>query len=245
MVDLSEKWKIKLNDSKCHVIHFGKNNPRNVYTMGSGTLEEIEEEKDLGVTIHKSAKSSNQCIKAAKKGNQVLGQLARVLISKDQDTIMRLYKTYVRPHLEYSTPVWSPYLQKDIQVLERVQRRATRMISGVGKKLYDERLAIAGLTTLEERRLRGDMIEVFKMKTGLVRTSLELKMVSDSHSMNTRGSAQDHMEIQRANTEQRRHFFTQRVANPWNGLPTEVRGPTSLNGFKNVYDKFKSTGRHT
>ena len=79
---------------------------------------------------------------------------------KDKELILQLYKSLVRPRLEYCIQAWRPYLKKD--VLERVQKTATKMISGLSEMGYEERLKILGLTTLETRRLRGDLIEVFK-----------------------------------------------------------------------------------
>ena len=80
---------------------------------------------------------------------------------------MNLYKSLVRPHLEYCVQAWRPHLKKDIDCLEKVQRRAPRMIAGYGRMKYDVRLKQAGLTTLETRRERADMLEVFKIVKGL------------------------------------------------------------------------------
>ena len=80
--------------------------------------------------------------------------------------VIPLYKTIVRPHLEYCIQAWRPYRKKDIDMLERVQRRATKMIQKLRNISYEMRLKECGLTTLETRRLRGDQIEVFKILNG-------------------------------------------------------------------------------
>ena len=85
---------------------------------------------------------------------------------KEKEQIMLLYKTIVRPHLEYCIQAWRPYRKKDIDMLERVQRRATKMIPKLRNISYEMRLKECGLTTLETRRLRGDQIEVFKILNG-------------------------------------------------------------------------------
>ena len=85
---------------------------------------------------------------------------------RDKDVILQLYKSLVRPHLEYSIQAWRPHFQKDIDLIEGVQRRATKLISDVKDKSYENRLRILNLTTLETRRLRGDLIEVFKIFKG-------------------------------------------------------------------------------
>ena len=80
--------------------------------------------------------------------------------------IIPLYKAIVRPHLEYCIQAWNSYLRKDVDMLEKIQRRATKLIPGLRDLTYEERLKECGLTTLETRRLRGDQIEVFKIFNG-------------------------------------------------------------------------------
>ena len=87
--------------------------------------------------------------------------IRRTIVTKDKDTILRLYKSLVRPQLEYCIQVWSPYLKQDIDKLEKVQKRAKKMIQGYKDLIYEERLIRCGLTMLEKRRSRGDLIEVY------------------------------------------------------------------------------------
>ena len=115
----------------------------------------VVKEKYLGVTMNANMKVSEQCRIAASKGNQVLGMIRRNITYKDTILIVPLYKAIVRPHLEYCVQAWSPYLRKDIDMLERIQRRATKLIPGLRDLRYEERLKEYGLTTLETRRLRG------------------------------------------------------------------------------------------
>ena len=74
------------------------------------------------------------------------------MVRREKSIIINFYKTLVRPHLEYCVQTWSPDLQKDKNILEKVQRRATKMIKGLEKLQYEERLRECGLTTLEKRR---------------------------------------------------------------------------------------------
>ena len=117
---------------KCSVMHMGKCNKKCKYNIGGVTLRVSEEERDLGVIMHISAKPSRQCMEAAKKTNRILG----MKVSREQDVVLRLYKSLVRPHLEYCVQSWSPYLRQDR--LDRIQRRATKMIRGLGKFTYEE-----------------------------------------------------------------------------------------------------------
>ena len=100
---------------------------------------------------------SEQCRIAASKGNQVLGMIRRNITCKEKSLIAPLYKAIVRPHLEYCIQAWNPHLRKYIDMLEKIQRRSTKLIPGLRDLRYEERLKECGLTTLETRRLRGGM----------------------------------------------------------------------------------------
>ena len=150
IVKWSEKWQMKFNVEKCKVMHLGNKNLNLDYCMEGRILEKVKEEKDLGIIISENFKVHGQCVKAAKKGNQVLGLIKRTITCKNKEIIIKLYKALVRPHLEYCGQAWRPHLRGDINMLEKVQRRATRMIEGCKGKEYNERLKIAGLTTLEK-----------------------------------------------------------------------------------------------
>ena len=100
-------------------------------------------------------KVSEQCRIAASKDNQILRLIRRNITYKEKGLIVPLYKAIVRPHLEYCIHAWKPYLRKDIDMLEKVQRRATKLIPGLRDLSCEERFRECGLTTLETRRLRG------------------------------------------------------------------------------------------
>ena len=166
LVKWSEKWQMLFNFGKCKCLHIGPGNTNMTYEMGGSILSTTVKEKDLGVTMNANMKVSEQCRIAASKGNQVLGMIRRNISYKDKSLIVPLYTAIVRPHLEYCIQAWSPYLRKDIDMLEKIQRRATKLIPGLRDLRYEERLKECGLTTLETRRLRGDQIEVFKILNG-------------------------------------------------------------------------------
>ena len=100
---------------------------------------------------------------AAKKVNCVSGMIKRNIKCKNADIIMRLYKSLVLPRWEYCIQAWSPYHKNDIEVLERVQKRATQIVYGYGDLNYKDRLSLLELTSLEDRSVRGDLIEAFKL----------------------------------------------------------------------------------
>ena len=166
LVKWSEKWQMLFNFWKCKCLHTGHRNLNVNYKMGDTVLGTTVKEKDLGVTISADMKVSEQCGIAASKGNQILGLIRRNITYKEKKLIIPLYKAIVRPHLEYCIQAWRPYRKKDIDTLERIQRRATKIIPELRDLSYEERLKECGLTTLETRRLRGDQIEVFKILNG-------------------------------------------------------------------------------
>ena len=95
-------------------------------------------------------KVSEQCGVAASKGNQILGLIRRNITYKDKKLIIPLYRAIVRPHLEYCIQAWRPYRKKYIDTLERIQRRATKMIPELSDLSYEERLKECGLTLINE-----------------------------------------------------------------------------------------------
>ena len=136
------------------------------YKMGDTVLGTTVKEKDLGVTISTDMKDSEQLFIAASKGNQILGLIRRNITYKDKMLIIPLCKEIVRPHLEYCIQAWRPYRKKDIDTLERIQRRATKIIPELRDLSYEEHLTECGLTTLETRKLREGQTEVFKILNG-------------------------------------------------------------------------------
>jgi hypothetical protein len=168
--DWAEKWQLKFNVSKCGVVHYGKQKVSYTYSMRDGLsrsdLEIKDEEKDLGVVFDPSLKFSKHVGKVANKANRIAGLIRRTFTHMDENMFLLLYKTLVRPHLEYANCVWNPFLQQDIDKLEKVQRRATKMIPAFKDLPYSSRLERLNLPTLAFRRHRGDMIQVFKILHG-------------------------------------------------------------------------------
>ena len=245
LFEWSCEWQMLFNFDKCHVLQFGSTNPRNTYTINGHELLHVEE-KDLGVLINSSDTPSRQVHAAAMKGNQVLGQLLRTFTYRDRHTFVRLYQQYVRPHLEYFVQAWSPWLQQDIDLLENVQRRAMRSISGLSGS-YEEKLKELKMYSLKDRRNRGDMIETYKIVHRIedVNPSAYFTFPAAYHatrqavSVREDGTVLPTYGLQKgpSRLELRAQFFTQRVINNWNSLPLEVKNSTSTNAFKNNYDR--------
>ena len=128
------------NVDKCKVMHIGFNNNMAKYEMNGQFLEEVTEERNLGVIIRSDLKCSSQCTKAVNTANRVLGMIRRIFCVRDKNIILLLYKAMVRPHLEYSVQACRPHFRGDIDLLEGVQRRATKLITSIINKTYDDRL---------------------------------------------------------------------------------------------------------
>ena len=161
--------------------------------------------------------------------------IKRSFLCKDREIVLQLYKSLVRPHLEYCVQTWRPHLQKDIDLIEGVQRRATKMIPNLKNKSYEERLNILNLTTLETRRLRGDLIEVFKICKGF--DSLEPSLFFKFSTAPTRGHMLKLVKP-RCHLDVRKFSFAHRVVDIWNSLDNSIIACNSINGFKNRIDKF-------
>lgn len=232
----SEDWQMQFNVDKCAVIHMGHRNQQNEYSLGSNKLQKLTVERDLGIIIDNSAKFSEQCNAAIKSANSVLGMIRRSITCKSKEIIVSLYKTLVRPKLEYCVQAWRPFLKKDVIGLEKIQHRATKMIKECRGLKYEERLLMTGLTTLDDRRTRGDMIEVFKIIKGIDKVNYWdfFQLAANSR---TRGHRYK-LAKSRSKLEIRRNFFSQRVTNNWNDLPKTVVEAETVNSFKNRYDKY-------
>ena len=229
----SQDWLMLFNIKKCKVMHLGQNNMHVSYKLGGETLSTVDEEKDLGVIIQSDLKVSAQCLKAVKSSKRILGLICRNFSNHSADIIIKLYKSMVRPHLEYCIQAWRPHYQKDIILLENVQRRATKLIQGFRDIKYEERLQLTGLTTLETRRLRGDLIEIFKMLKGFDKVNVHSLFTFTTS--NTRGHD---LKLYKGGvlTDIGKFSFPYRAISEWNFLTSDIIACNNVNTFKNKLD---------
>ena len=161
---------------------------------------------------------------------------------RDRRTFLNLYKQFVRCHLEFAVPAWSPWLVQDIEVLEKVQRRAVNMVVGLNSRTYEDKLSELKLTSLSERRKKFDLLQTYKILNGFDRVSTDIwfKTVGENNNRLTRiTSYSKNLVAVRSRTDISKNFFSNRVVNLWNSLPIDIKDSRTIKIFKNRLEQLK------
>ena len=240
LCEWAHRWGMSFNIDKCHILHVGRSNPEQKYYMDGKELAKTEAEKDIGVLITSNMKPAKQCEKAARTANQILHQILRAFSYRDRTVLPNIYKQFVRPHIEFAVQAWSPWQAGDIEMLEAVQKKMVRQVSGLKGTTYEEKLTELGMDTLEQRRRDQDLIQTFKIIRGLddVSVGTWFSLIPEDRERRTRaveGGLNIRAEVSRL--ELRRNFFSQRVAEAWNQLPLSTKNAATLTEFKNLLRK--------
>ena len=234
----SAKWQLAFNVGKCKSLHIGSRNTHHKYQMNGKKLDHIEEEKDLGVLIDEKLDFHRQAAAAIKKANRVLGLVKRTFSVLDKHTLPLLFTSLVRTHLEYGNVIWGPFYKGDIKSVERIQRRATKMVPDIKHLSYEDRLKHLRLPSLVHRRRRGDMIQMYKIMKEVVDVDNELftnlqKSTTRGHNLKLRKT--------KATKHSRVNVFSNRVIDDWNSLPSKVVNAITTDSFKNEIDDHWAT----
>ena len=241
LVDWSAFWQLPFNELKCKCMHIGKDRTSRSYQMNDHVMENVKEIKDLGVITDQKLKFHNHTSAAIKK-NSVLGLIKRSFAALDKTILPKLYMSMVRPHLEYGNVIWGPHFKGDMEVIEKVQKRATRMIPDLRHLPYRNRLEALSLPSLSYRRRRGEMIMCYKIITNKV--DINRDNFFTLNKLSTRGHEFKLRKDQRFTKQPRCQNFSIRCIDDWNSLPSQVIRAKSTNEFKNLLDKHWENERY-
>jgi len=232
----SEKWQLNVAYQKCNTISFGNLRvPESSYSLSGVELERVDYIRDIGINLSSNLKPSNHCAQIAAKAFIRSKLLLKTFYSTSPGVLVRAYKTYVRPLLESCTQVWNPWLVKDIECLEKVQRFFTRTVlrkANVAYRDYQDRLKILDLKTLEYRRLQFDLYMCYKILHNLVKLDATSFFVRDNIGPYTTRGHSFKLKPQSYNSDTRKYFFSLRVVNVWNSLPDNIVTANSIDTFK-------------
>jgi len=207
------------------------------YTMDGNLLEEASEEKDLGVIIDKDLKFHSHTALVANKANRLLGLLKHCFINLSSTTLTNLYKALISPVLEYSKTIWGPFYTTNINKLENIQRKATKLIPAICHLSYEDKLRSSKLPTLQYRRYRGDMIMLYNLLHSMYDFNVSDLFTFAPNNYLTRGHQFKLFKYQ-PRTDLRKQSFSRLVMNSWNNLPGWIADATLTNNFKYLFDKF-------
>ena len=158
----SKEWLLSFNKNKCKHMHFGTSF-HSAYSIENEIIRTETKEKDLGIIIDNELKFQVHINTQVKRANRMLGVVKRSFTFLDNEMFLTLYKSLIRPYLEYGSNVWSVMYRKEDVTIENVQRRATKLVRSVSGFDYATRLRKLGLPTLQYRRIRQDLIQTYKI----------------------------------------------------------------------------------
>ena len=235
LMDWADKWQLRFNADKCHVVHLGFNNNHYTYYMRKHDEDNFVElltsevEKDLGVQVDDKLSFTKHVQCQVNKANRLVGLIRRSFSFLDKDVMRQLFTAIVRPHLEFANVVWSPRYKREEEMIEKVQERATKCIPGMKNLSYEDRLKVMKLPSLKYRRKRGDLIETYKYTHSYYNVNANLLKRDDKS--NLRGHSYK-LSKQPCKLDIRQKFFSFRIVNLWNKLPSTVVEAPSVDSFK-------------
>ena len=240
LVDWSDKWLLRFHPDKCVSMNIRskhKDSPPNSYRMKDHILENSKCEKDIGVHIDEFLSFDIHINTAINKANRILAITRKTFDYMNPEMFAQIFKSLVRPHVEYAAPVWTPHKIYQIEAIENVQRRATKIIPGLSHLTYPERLRKLKLPTLAYRRERGDMIQTFKLTTDFEGYDKQLPSLLQRSRTELRGHNKK-LFVKGANKDIKKFSFPNRVTKNWNNLPQSAVNSKNTKDFEICLDSF-------
>ena len=233
---------LRFHPGKCVTMRLmpRQTNTQLFYNIDETKLRSVNSEQDLGLIIDNELTFKEHIHLKVKKANALFGMLRRTFVHLDKEMFKQLFVAIVRPHLEYGAAVWNPYKKELIRLIENVQRRASRQVEGISHLPYNRRLEEMKLPTLQYRRFRGDMIEVYKLSHGLYDEEVTVNFLTFRDNIRHyffRGHPFN-LPKERYRKDLRKFSFRCRVTEHWNNLPESIVHAENLNTFKNRFDRY-------
>lgn len=235
----AKTWQLSISVNKCCVLNIGRQARDVTVSIDGDALPIVDTARDLGVVVTKDLSSSAHVNDVVSRAHKRAAAILRTFVSQDVNLLMRAFITYVRPIVEYNSVVWSPSSAHDIDAVERVQRRFTKRLPGLKNMSYDQRMKILQLPSLELRRKHADLFWCYKIVFGLVLVQFDKLFVMSPNTV-TRGHKYKLFK-RHSNVCIRSQFFTERVLNTWNNLPSQVDF-SSFSRFKRSVKRTKFDG---
>jgi hypothetical protein len=236
MSEWTNLWQLSFNLDKCVVMRITHHKDKSIpeYYLSDKKLKVANEFKDLGVIVSSDLSWSNQVASTVKKANRIVGLIKRTIGFSSTSIFSTLYKSLVRPVLEYAAPVWSPYLVKDVKALERVQRRASRIAlkQKRGEMPYNERCKLLKWDTLEKRRKFLSLVECYKIVFELNGGITFSEVLEYRHSKRTRSNHQYTLYPKLPKINCYKYSLFVRIISDWNSLPCSVVEVNNIREFK-------------
>ena len=236
----SQLWKLKINPTKSEHIHFQSRKQSNnitTYRINNQIIQHTDTVRDLGIWLSSDLKWTTQTSKIYSKAIPIMYTILRSFRTQDPKTYTTLYKTYVRPIIEYNTCIWSPNLISDIKRIQSIQTKFTRTLFqklNTNYRNYQHRLELLELESLESRRLRNDLTLVYKFQNNLINHNMDNFFTKST--LNTKYKLRRHANYLKipghSKTTIRRNFFSNRIVKIWNKLPEDLVTSKTLTDFK-------------
>ena len=229
----SAKWQMPISIKKCSVMLYGNRRiSMPSYQLCDCVISSVDVMKDLGVMMDSTLKFNAHIDHIVAKARRRAYLIRKCFVSRDPDLLIRAFNVYVRPLLEYASPVWSPQYRYQIDKVESVQRRFTKSLRGYSHLDYPSRLKALALQSLEKRRLIFDLVFTYKIIFGLIDVpSSVFYKLRCSNNVTTRGNPYK-IQVSNCRVNARLHYFSERVALVWNSLPPSIIDFGCLSSFK-------------